>query len=45
MAKNDFSAEVAENYEQKCLCALVLDISGSMNEIVDESNKIGRAHV
>ena len=40
MAKNDFSAEVAENYEQKCLCALVLDISGSMNEIVDESNMV-----
>lgn len=40
MAKNDFSAEVAENYEQKCLCVLVLDISGSMNEIVDESNMV-----
>ena len=30
MAKNDFSAETAENYEQKCLCVLVLDVSGSM---------------
>ena len=30
MAKNDFSSEVAENYEQKCLCVLVLDVSGSM---------------
>jgi len=30
MAKNDFSAEAASNYEQKCLCVLVLDISGSM---------------
>ena len=30
MAKNDFSAESAENYEQKCLCVLVLDVSGSM---------------
>ena len=30
MAKNDFSAEAAENYEQKCLCILVLDVSGSM---------------
>jgi uncharacterized protein YegL len=31
MAKNDFSAESASNYEQKCLCVLVLDVSGSMN--------------
>lgn len=38
MAKNDFSAESAVNYEQKCLCILVLDISGSMLEIVDDSN-------
>ena len=38
MAKNDFSAESAENFEQKCLCVLVLDVSGSMNEIVDSSN-------
>lgn len=30
MAKNDFSAESAVNYEQKCLCVLVLDVSGSM---------------
>lgn len=30
MAKNDFSAESAENFEQKCLCVLVLDVSGSM---------------
>lgn len=30
MAKNDFSAESATNYEQKCLCVLVLDVSGSM---------------
>jgi len=30
MAKNDFSAETATNYEQKCLCVLVLDVSGSM---------------
>ena len=37
MARNDFSAEVAENYEQKCLCVLVLDISGSMNEIIDST--------
>ena len=40
MAKNDFHAEFAENYEQKCLCVLVLDISGSMNEIVDDSNAV-----
>ena len=37
MANNDFSAEVAENYEEKCLCVLVLDISGSMSEIVDDT--------
>lgn len=30
MANNDFSSEIAENYEQKCLCVLVLDVSGSM---------------
>lgn len=30
MAKNDFTAEAALNYEQKCLCVLVLDVSGSM---------------
>ena len=30
MAKNDFTGESAENYEQKCLCVLVLDVSGSM---------------
>lgn len=30
MAKNDFMTESAENYEQKCLCILVLDVSGSM---------------
>lgn len=40
MAKNDFSAEVAENYEQKCLCVLVLDVSGSMSgEPIQELNK------
>jgi uncharacterized protein YegL len=31
MAKNDFAAEAATNYEQKCLCVLVLDVSGSMS--------------
>lgn len=40
MANNDFSSEVAENYEQKCLCVLVLDLSGSMNEIVDNSTAV-----
>lgn len=34
MAKNDFSAEMAENFEQKCLCVLVLDTSGSMESKV-----------
>lgn len=40
MAKNDFSAESAENFEQKCLCVLVLDVSGSMRgEPINELNK------
>ena len=40
MAKNDFSGEAAENYEQKCLCVLVLDVSGSMSgEPIQELNK------
>ena len=34
MAKNDFAAESAFNYEQKCLCVLVLDVSGSMRTII-----------
>ena len=39
MAKNDFSAESAENFEQKCLCVLVLDVSGSMRgEPIKELN-------
>ena len=40
MAKNDFNSEVAENYEQKCLCVLVLDVSGSMGgSPIQELNK------
>ncbi len=40
MAKNDFSSEAAENFEQKCLCVLVLDVSGSMRgKPIDELNK------
>ena len=40
MAKNDFSAEAAENFEQKCLCILVLDVSGSMSgKPIEELNK------
>lgn len=40
MAKNDFSAEAAVNYEQKCLCVLVLDVSGSMRgKPIEELNK------
>lgn len=40
MAKNDFSGEVAVNYEQKCLCVLVLDVSGSMaGKPIEELNK------
>jgi uncharacterized protein YegL len=34
MAKNDFSTEVATNFEQKCLCVLVLDVSGSMRVVI-----------
>lgn len=30
MAISDFKVESPENYEQKCLCVLVLDVSGSM---------------
>ena len=40
MGKYDFSAEAAQNYEQKCLCVLVLDVSGSMRgKPIDELNK------
>lgn len=41
MAKNDFAAEAAKNYEQKCLVVLVLDVSGSMNleNRIGEMNK------
>ena len=40
MAKNDFSAEAAVNYEQKCLVCLVLDVSGSMRgKPIDDLNK------
>lgn len=40
MAKNDFKGEVPVNYAEKCLCVLVLDVSGSMDgEPIDELNK------
>jgi uncharacterized protein YegL len=40
MALNDFIAESPENFEQKCLCVLVLDTSGSMvGEPIQELNK------
>ncbi len=40
MAISDFTAETPENYEQKCLCILVLDTSGSMvGEPIDELNR------
>lgn len=40
MAKNDFSSEVTENYEQKCLCVFVLDISRTMRgQRIEELNK------
>ena len=37
MADISFSGESAVNYAQKCLCVLVLDTSGSMNEIIDST--------
>lgn len=40
MANYNFSAEAAENYEQKCLCVLVLDTSGSMNELIDNTGAV-----
>lgn len=40
MAHNDFTTESPKNYEQKCLCVLVLDVSGSMrNKPIDELNQ------
>lgn len=40
MAYNDFSTESPTNYEQKCLCILVLDVSGSMKgKPLDELNQ------
>lgn len=40
MSAIKFDGESANNYEQKCLCVLVLDTSGSMNEIVDYTNAV-----
>lgn len=35
-----FGGESPENYEQKCLCVVVVDVSGSMNgRPIDELNK------
>lgn len=47
MANISFAGETAENYQQKCLCVLVLDTSGSMGEIVDStgSRPTGRKQV
>jgi uncharacterized protein YegL len=40
MAHNDFSGEAPFNYAQKCLCVLVLDVSGSMGGApITELNK------
>ncbi len=36
MGNYDFSGKSPENYEEKCLCVLVLDLSGSMNEVVED---------
>lgn len=36
----NFTAESPKNYEQKCLCVLVLDVSGSMSgQPIDELNR------
>lgn len=40
MAFDDFVAETPDNFEQKCLCVLVLDVSGSMTgERIKELNR------
>lgn len=40
MALNDFAGTSPDNYEQKCLCVLLLDVSGSMSGMpIDELNK------
>ncbi|MDX2303742.1 MAG: VWA domain-containing protein [Microscillaceae bacterium] len=40
MAFDDFAAETPDNFEQKCLCILVLDVSGSMiGERIRELNR------
>ena len=36
----NFEGESPDNYEQKCLCLLVLDVSGSMSgDPINELNK------
>lgn len=45
MANFNFTAEAAENFEQKCLCVLVLDTSGSMNEIIDNTGTVDTGRV
>lgn len=40
MAVNDFAAESPNNYEQKCLCVLALDVSGSMGNLVNGQRPI-----
>lgn len=40
MAHNDFAGEAPVNYEQKCPCVLVLDVSGSMSgEPIEQLNE------
>ncbi|MEM7369740.1 MAG: VWA domain-containing protein [Bacteroidota bacterium] len=40
MAFNDFQGESPSNYEQKCTCVMVLDVSGSMKgEPIDKLNQ------
>lgn len=40
MANINFTGEPAKNHEEKCLCVLVLDTSGSMLEVVDNTNVV-----
>lgn len=38
----DYQAESPKNFQQKCLCVLLLDVSGSMRRTLDENSSIRR---
>ena len=40
MSNNRFSGEAASNYEEKCLCVLVLDASGSMLNVIEGADNL-----